>query len=191
MDRATRLIARNLQLASSAVTLVLNTQSSSNTIKEQFGPNTNCLQVILYKRNIRWSWTKLCRNMQTSKTIWSELFHKEKAQTIHKDLYWTHQILQQWHLTLLGVVALVVSNITTISRVSAVRWSYKYRWESSERISSHETESGYTMVGISDGDETGIYYECIPQRASISKAEKNGWVKAIKDLITLVFSINA
>lgn len=36
------------------------------------------------------------------------------------------------------------------------------------------------MDGISDCDETGTYYECIPQRASISKAEKMAQIRGYK-----------
>lgn len=36
------------------------------------------------------------------------------------------------------------------------------------------------MDGISDGDETGIYYECTPQRASISKEEKMAQIQGYK-----------
>lgn len=51
------------------------------------------------------------------------------------------------------------------------------------------TEEGYTLDNVVDRDEAGVYYQCTPQKASISKAGKHDpGRKATKDLVALMFS---
>lgn len=121
---------------------------------------------------------------------------EEEAHLSAKILNPKCQIQPKWHLCLPSVSGWFGGfKYLQFWEFLAVRWSYKCRWESSKRNSSNDTEANrrsYALGNIIDGDETSICYRCMSQRASISKAGKHDpGFKATKDLVTLVFSVNA
>lgn len=117
---------------------------------------------------------------------------EEEAHLSTKILNPNCQIQPKWHLFLPSVSGWFGGfEYLQFREFSAVRC----RWESSKRNSSNDTEANrrnYAPGNIIDGDETGICYKCMSQRASVSKAGKHDpGFKATKDLVTLVFSASA
>lgn len=152
--------------------------------------------MVSYRRNIGWrqktapSWSKLLKNTWNSeKTIRTNLSNRQTESTaIHKGL--KPKLPNPAEVASFAAMSGWFGGLEYLQspEFSAVRWSHKYRLESSKRISSSDTEAtwrSWASGHILDGDETGIYYKCNAQTASISKAEKHDpGFKATKDLST-------